>query len=164
MTELTIVKSRSSPCIFFKRKLGSLCFQLIQKLNIRIILLSKVIIKCLKQQLDTLENTDSGETWQAAVLEGRPALSLSALGSSSRHLQVCSRAEQRLTTQTELAVTFPLGWRDRIQKSRASSRVGWRRKWQPTSIFLPGRSHGQIDEPGGLHSMVSQKSETQLSD
>jgi len=27
---------------------------------------------------------------------------------------------------------------------RASNRVDWRRKWQPTSIFLPGRSHGQM--------------------
>ena len=58
---------------------------------------------------------------------------------------------------------IPTGLKRQNPESRASSRVGWRRKWQPTSIFLPGRSHRQIDEPGGLHSIVSQKSETQLS-
>ena len=25
----------------------------------------------------------------------------------------------------------------------------WRRKWQPTPVFLPGKSHG-TEEPGGL--------------
>ena len=29
--------------------------------------------------------------------------------------------------------------------------VDWRRKWQPTPVFLPGESQGQ--EPGGLPSM-----------
>ena len=28
----------------------------------------------------------------------------------------------------------------------------WRRKWQPTPIFLPGE-YPQTDEPGGLQSM-----------
>ena len=36
-----------------------------------------------------------------------------------------------------------------------------RGKWQPTPVFLPGKSHGQ--EPGGLQSMGLQKSWTQLS-
>ena len=31
----------------------------------------------------------------------------------------------------------------------------WRRKWQPTSVFLPGESQAQ--EPGGLPSMGSHK-------
>ena len=31
----------------------------------------------------------------------------------------------------------------------------WRRKWQPTPVFLQGKSHGQ--EPGGLHFMGSQR-------
>ena len=35
----------------------------------------------------------------------------------------------------------------------------WRRKWQPTPVFLPGESQGP--EPGGLPSMGSQ-SRTQL--
>ena len=38
----------------------------------------------------------------------------------------------------------------------------WRRKWQPTSGFLPGDSPW-AEEPGGLQSMGSQ-SQTQLSD
>ena len=28
-------------------------------------------------------------------------------------------------------------------------KISWRRKWQPTPVFLPGESHGQ-EEPGGL--------------
>ena len=36
----------------------------------------------------------------------------------------------------------------------------WRRKWQPTPVFLPGEFHGQ--EPGGLQSTESQ-SRTRLS-
>ena len=31
----------------------------------------------------------------------------------------------------------------------------WRRKWQPTPVFLPGESQGR--EPGGLPSMGSQR-------
>ena len=42
-----------------------------------------------------------------------------------------------------------------------SGKVSWRRKWQPTPVFLPGKSHGQ--EPGRLQSMELQ-SRTQLSD
>ena len=32
----------------------------------------------------------------------------------------------------------------------------WRRKWQPTSVFLPGESQGRL-EPGGLPSMGSHR-------
>ena len=32
----------------------------------------------------------------------------------------------------------------------------WRRKWQPTSVFLPGESQGR-GEPGGLPSMGSHR-------
>ena len=37
----------------------------------------------------------------------------------------------------------------------------WRRKWEPTPVFLPGEYHGQ-EKPGGLQSMGSQ-SRTRLS-
>ena len=30
-------------------------------------------------------------------------------------------------------------------------KIPWRRKWQPTPVFLPGKS--QIEESGGLQSM-----------
>ena len=36
----------------------------------------------------------------------------------------------------------------------------WRRKWQPTPVFLPGESQG-LGEPGGLPSMGLQ-SQTRL--
>jgi len=35
-------------------------------------------------------------------------------------------------------------------------KLPWSRKWQSTSVFLPGKSHGQ-EKPGGLQSMGSQK-------
>ena len=34
--------------------------------------------------------------------------------------------------------------------------VHWRRKWQPTPVFLPGESPG-MGEPGGLPSMGSHR-------
>ena len=34
-------------------------------------------------------------------------------------------------------------------------RPPWRRKWQPTPVFLPGKFHGE--KPGGLQSMGSQR-------
>ena len=37
----------------------------------------------------------------------------------------------------------------------------WRRNWQPTLVFWPGKSHGQ-EEPDRLQSMRSQKSRTWL--
>ena len=42
-------------------------------------------------------------------------------------------------------------------------KIPWRRKWLPTSVFLPGKSHGQRSLEGGLQSMRSQ-SWTWLSD
>ena len=33
----------------------------------------------------------------------------------------------------------------------------WRRKWQPTPVFLPGESQGQTEEPSGLPSMGSHR-------
>ena len=40
-------------------------------------------------------------------------------------------------------------------------KIPWRRKWQPTPVFLPGKS--RYREPGGLQSMESQKGQTPLS-
>ena len=37
-------------------------------------------------------------------------------------------------------------------------KIPWRRKWQPTPVFLPGEFHGQ--EPGGLQSIGSQEWDT----
>ena len=37
-----------------------------------------------------------------------------------------------------------------------SGRFPWRRKWQPTPLFLPGKSH-EIEEPGGLYSSWGRK-------
>ena len=38
-------------------------------------------------------------------------------------------------------------------------RSSWRRKWQPTPVFLPGELHG-TEEPGGLQSMGLRESFT----
>ena len=54
------------------------------------------------------------------------------------------------------------------QETRFSLWVGkipWRRKWQPTSLFLPGKSSGEsgLGFPG-LQFMESQKTSTRLGD
>ena len=38
-------------------------------------------------------------------------------------------------------------------------KIPWRRKWQPTPVFMPGKSHGERDptETGGLQPMASQR-------
>ena len=41
-------------------------------------------------------------------------------------------------------------------------KIPWRRKWQPTPVFLPGKT-AWTEEPGGLQSMGLQKSWTRLS-
>ena len=41
--------------------------------------------------------------------------------------------------------------------------IPWRRKWKPTPVFLPRKSHGQC-EPGRLQFTRLQKSRTRLSD
>ena len=49
-----------------------------------------------------------------------------------------------------------------MQVSFLVRKIPWRRKWQPTPVFLPGKSHGQRSL-AGLLSMGSQKSGTRLS-
>ena len=36
----------------------------------------------------------------------------------------------------------------RRPKTRLDQKIPWRRKWQPTPAFLPGKSHGQRSLPG----------------
>ena len=36
-------------------------------------------------------------------------------------------------------------------------RSPWRRKWQPTPVLLPGKSHGWMEESGGRQSMGSHR-------
>ena len=45
---------------------------------------------------------------------------------------------------------------DRVTSLSLFSFLHWRRKWQPTPVFLPGESQGQ-GEPGGLPSMGSHR-------
>ena len=44
-------------------------------------------------------------------------------------------------------------------------KIPWRRKWQPTPVFMPGKSHGERDptETGGLQPMESHESWIRLS-
>ena len=40
--------------------------------------------------------------------------------------------------------TGDTGWRVRVRvRSSWVGKIPWRRKWQPTPVFLPGKSHGQ---------------------
>ena len=42
-------------------------------------------------------------------------------------------------------------------------KIPWRKKWQRSPVFLPGKSHGH-KEPGGPQSMGLQKGQTRVSD
>ena len=55
----------------------------------------------------------------------------------------------------------------RVRHDRATSLslfsfMHWRRKWQPTPVLLPGKSHGQSSLVGCSHGVT--KSQTRLSD
>ena len=59
-------------------------------------------------------------------------------------------------SQVALVIISLPGWE--LQETWVQSWVGkipWRRKWQPTSVFLPGESHGQRSLEG-LHPTGSQ--------
>ena len=40
--------------------------------------------------------------------------------------------------------------------SHWARKIPWRRAWQPTPVFFPGRSHG-TEQPGGLQSIMLQR-------
>ena len=42
-------------------------------------------------------------------------------------------------------------WRPRFNSW--ARKISWRRKWQPTPVLLPGKSHGWMEEPARLQSM-----------
>ena len=33
-------------------------------------------------------------------------------------------------------------------------KIAWRRKWQPTPVFLPGESHGQMSLAGTVYGVA----------
>ena len=67
-------------------------------------------------------------------------------GSSGSKESTCNAMQETYETRV-----WCLGWEDL-----------WRRKWQPTAVFLPGEL--PWTEPGGLRSSGSLKSQTQPSD
>ena len=51
-----------------------------------------------------------------------------------------------LEFQVALAVKNPLVWTEDLKRHGFNPwirKIPWRREWQPTSVFLPGESHGQ---------------------
>ena len=75
-----------------------------------------------------------------------------------------------LKKSKEASVGLPCGWDSKriyVQCRRPRfnpwvRKIPWRRKWQPTPVFLPGRIPW-TEEPDGLLSMGSQKSRIWLS-
>ena len=39
-------------------------------------------------------------------------------------------------------------------------KMPWRRKWQPTPVFLPGKSHGQKSRPATVHGVAKESDAT----
>ena len=119
-------------------------------------------------QYSCLENPMDGGAWKAAVpgvTEGRTWLSDFTV---TFHFHVLEK--EMATHSSVVAWRIPgMGEPGRLQ-SMGSLRVGhdwatslslftfmhWRRKWQPTPVFLPGESQGR-GEPGGLLYMVSHR-------
>ena len=52
-----------------------------------------------------------------------------------------------LVAQTVKASAFNVG---NLGSIPGSGRSPWKRKWQPTPVLLPGKSHIPTEEPGGL--------------
>ena len=40
-------------------------------------------------------------------------------------------------------------------------KIPWRRKWPPTPVFLPGKSHGQRDLEGTVHGVTKESDMTE---
>ena len=76
----------------------------------------------------------------------------------SSHLQVLLVGfEGLLPSQVELVVQNSLvSAGDEMQVDPWVQKMPWRRKWQPTPVFLPGESPW-MEEPGGLQSSGSQR-------
>ena len=45
-----------------------------------------------------------------------------------------------------------------------AGKVSWRRKWQPTPVFLPGKSHGQRSLVAVVHEVTKEWDMTELND
>ena len=76
----------------------------------------------------------------------------------SSHLQVLLVGfEGLLPSQVELVVQNSLvSAGDEMQVDPWVQKMPWRRKWQPTPVFLPGESPW-MEEPGGLQSIGLQR-------
>ena len=133
-------------------------------------------------QCSCLENSRDGEAWWAAVSGvGQSRTRLKRLSSSSSSLSQCTFCYNRgtYTSITEKAMAphsstlaWKIPWMEEAGglQSMGSLRVGpdwatslslftfmhWRKKWQPTPVFLPGEPQGR-GSLGGLPSMGSHR-------
>ena len=82
-----------------------------------------------------------------------------------RHQVQCGSRRRTLCLEAEMGLTTPqVGVHPffRITSAFEVSRVlKWRRQWDPTSVLLPGKSHGQRSLWAAVHGVV--KSQTRLS-
>ena len=66
-----------------------------------------------------------------------------------------------LTTQTFVGLPWWLSVKESIYQCRRCpvdwlvGKISWRRTWQPTPVFLPGKSHGQRSLPKTVHVVAS---------
>ena len=109
-------------------------------------------------QCSCLENPRDGGAWCAAVYgvaQSRTRLKRRSSSSSSSSKLKTAVAQVALVVKN-----LPANAGDIRDASLISGpgRSPWRRRWQPTPVFLPGESHGQ-EEPGRLQSMRLQRVE-----
>ena len=97
-------------------------------------------------QCSCLESPRDGGAWWAAVygvVLSRTRLKRLSSSSNSKPSQVCSGKESACQCRRHWTYGFD-PW---------VGKIPWRRKWQPTPVFLPGKCYGQ----SRLQSMGSQR-------
>ena len=65
------------------------------------------------------------------------------------------------TSVLPMNISFRMDWLDLLAVQGTLKSLSWRRKWQPTPVFLPGESHRQRSLVG--YSPCGRKSRTRLS-
>ena len=125
-------------------------------------------------QCSCLESPRDGGAWWAAVYGvAQSQTRLKRLSSSSRSSISLIYLSEKAMAPHSSTLAWKIPWMEELGglQSMGSLRVGhdwatslslftfmhWRRKWQPTPVFLPGESQGQRSLVGWLPSMGSHR-------
>ena len=77
---------------------------------------------------------------------GMEKTSASQMESLASDWEGAARCRLSYTVVGKMVTTLPVMWE--AQVFPWVTKIPWKRKWQPTPVFLPGRSHGQRSRAG----------------